>query len=115
MPYRNKFMFSTGIENSYPTIKLPDGTIKRIDEMEKCCHYKNWQKDFELVKDLGISFLRYGPAYYKTHTGPGQYDWSFTDDTFHKMKELQINPIVDLCHFGVPHWIGDFQNPGFPE
>ena len=30
-----KFMFSTGIENSYPTIQLPDGTTKRVDEMEK--------------------------------------------------------------------------------
>ena len=24
-------------------------------------------------------------------------------------------PIVDLCHFGVPDWIGNFQNPDFPE
>jgi beta-glucosidase/6-phospho-beta-glucosidase/beta-galactosidase len=115
MPYRNRFMFATGIENSYPTIQLPDGTTKRIDEMEKCCHYKNWQKDFELARDMGISFLRYGPPYYKTHTGPGQYDWSFTDDTFHRMRELQITPIVDLCHFGVPDWIGNFQNPDFPK
>ncbi len=29
----NKFMFATGIENSYPTIKLPDGTTKRVDEL----------------------------------------------------------------------------------
>jgi len=115
MPYRNRFMFATGIENSYPTIQLPDGTIKRVDEMEKCCHYKNWQKDFELVRDMGISFLRYGPPYYKTHIGPGQYDWCFTDDTFHRMRELQITPIVDLCHFGVPDWIGNFQNPDFPK
>src|SRR5215213_962146 len=115
MPYRNKFMFATGIENSYPTIQLPDGTTKRIDEMEKCCHYKNWQRDFELVRKMGISFLRYGPPYYKTHTGPGQFDWEFTDDTFHKMKELNIIPIVDLCHFGVPDWMGDFQNPDFPQ
>ena len=40
------FMFSTGIENSYPTILLPDGTTKRVDEMEKCGHYKHWQTDF---------------------------------------------------------------------
>ena len=52
MPYRNKFMFATGIENSYPTIQLPDGSTKRIDEMEKCCHYKNWQRDFELVRGM---------------------------------------------------------------
>ena len=24
-------------------------------------------------------------------------------------------PIVDLCHFGVPDWIGNFQNPDFPK
>ena len=113
-PMRNKFMFATGIENSYPNIKLPNGTVKRVDEMAKCCHYKNWQKDFELVNEMGISFLRYGPPYYKTHIGPGQFDWEFTDDTFHKLKELNIIPIVDLCHFGVPDWIGNFQNPDFP-
>ena len=45
-----KFMFSTGIENSYPNIILPDGTRKRVDEMEKCGHYKYWETDFMLVK-----------------------------------------------------------------
>ena len=32
-----------------------------------------------------------------------------------RLKERDIVPIVDLCHFGVPDWIGDFQNPDFPE
>src|SRR5947208_1681539 len=108
------FMFATGIENSYPTIKLPDGKTKRVDEMEKTLHYKNWQKDFELVKFLNIPFLRYGPPYYSTHLGPGKYDWSFSDETFNNLKEMEITPIVDLCHFGVPDWIGDFQNRDWP-
>ena len=111
----NKFVFATGIENSYPNIKLTDGTIKRVDEMEKCGHYEKWQLDFELVTEMGISFLRYGPPYYKTHIGPGKYDWIFTDDTFHRLKELRITPIVDLCHFGLPDWMGNFQNPDFPQ
>ena len=111
----NKFVFATGIENSYPNIKLPDGSSKRVDEMEKCGHYENWQRDFELVNEMGISFLRYGPPYYKTHVAPGKYDWFFTDDTFHRLKELRITPIVDLCHFGLPDWLGDFQNPDFPK
>ncbi len=111
----NKFMFSTGIENSYPTILLPDGRTKRVDELEKTDHYNQWEKDFGLVKQLGIEFLRYGPPYYKTHTGPGQYDWSFADATFSKLKELHITPIVDLLHFGIPDWMGNFQNPQFPH
>jgi beta-glucosidase/6-phospho-beta-glucosidase/beta-galactosidase len=110
----NRFMFSTGIENSYPTILLPDGSTKRVDEMEKTGHYEKWQQDFLLVKELGIEFLRFGPPYYKTHLGPGLYDWSFSDETFNRLKELQITPIVDLCHFGLPDWLGNFQNPEFP-
>ncbi len=34
MHSKHSFMFATGIENSYLTIRLPDGTIKRVDEME---------------------------------------------------------------------------------
>ncbi|MGI8636657.1 MAG: family 1 glycosylhydrolase, partial [Segetibacter sp.] len=110
----DQFIFATGIENSYPTIALPDGSNKRVDELEKTNHYKLWETDFELLSPLGISHLRYGPPYYKTHLGPGKYDWEFADNTFKKLQELNITVIVDLCHFGVPDWIGNFQNPDFP-
>ena len=105
-------MFATGIENSVPVV----GQAKRrVDELEKCGHYKYWQKDFDLVKELGIQFLRYGPPIYKTFLGSGKYDWAFADLTFEYLKKQEILPITDLCHFGVPDWIGDFQNPDFPE
>jgi beta-glucosidase/6-phospho-beta-glucosidase/beta-galactosidase len=107
-------MFATGIENSYPTIQLPNGYIKRVDEMEKCCHYKRWKEDFELVRDIGCLFLRHGPPYYKTHLGPGKYDWDFADETLLTLRAMGITPIVDLCHFGVPDWIGSFQNTEWP-
>ena len=111
----NKFIFATGIENSYPTICLPNGQTKRVDEMEKTGHYIHWRKDFELVKELGIKFLRYGPPYFSVHQGPNKYDWSFVDETFNALKEMEITPIVDLCHFGVPDWLGNFQNPDWPK
>ena len=113
-PGSHRFMFATGIENSYPTIQLPDGTTKRVDEMAKSGHYERWREDFALVGDLGVAYLRYGPPYYRTHIGPGRYDWSFTDETFAELRRLDIVPIVDLCHFGVPDWLGDFQNPDWP-
>ena len=108
-------MFATGIENSYPVIALPSGAEKRVDEMEKCGHYERWREDFRLVKDLGIEYLRYGAPYYRTHAGAGRHDWSFADETFNDLKGLDITPITDLCHFGVPDWIGNFQNPDFPR
>jgi beta-glucosidase/6-phospho-beta-glucosidase/beta-galactosidase len=108
-------MFATGIENSYPTIVLPDGTTHRVDQMAKTGHYKYWKEDFSLVKELGVEFLRYGPPLYSAFTAPGQYNWSFTDETFAEMKTKGIIPIVDLCHFGLPDWLGNFQNPDFPR
>jgi beta-glucosidase/6-phospho-beta-glucosidase/beta-galactosidase len=107
------FMFATGIENSYPTI-LVDGQTRRVDEMERCNHYRRWRDDFMLTRELGIEYLRYGPPYYRVHTGPDRYDWSFPDETFNTLHEMQIAPIADLCHFGVPDWIGSFQNRDWP-
>lgn len=110
----HQFLFATGIENSYPTISLPDGRTQRVDEMERTRHYEHWREDFELVKSLGIQYLRYGPPYYRTHLAPGRYDWSFADEKFAALREMGIAPIADLCHFGVPDWIGGFQNPDWP-
>jgi beta-glucosidase len=106
------FMFATGIENSYPTIQ--QGRV-RIDEMEACGHYQHWRTDFELVASLGIHFLRYGPPLHRTFCGPEHFDWSFADETFGELRRRDLVPIVDLCHFGVPDWIGNFQNPDFPQ
>jgi beta-glucosidase/6-phospho-beta-glucosidase/beta-galactosidase len=111
---RGQFMFATGIECSYPTIHGRGGELIRMDELEKCFHYQRWGDDLRLVRDLGIRYLRYGPPYYRVHRGPGSYDWSFTDAVFAEMRVLGIEPIVDLCHFGVPDWIENFQNPEWP-
>ena len=109
------FFFATGIENSYPVIAGPDGKPLRRDQMAECGHYERWREDFALVKELGLRYLRYGTPYYRTHLGPGRFDWSFTDETFNEMRRLGIVPIADLCHFGLPDWLGNFQNPDFPR
>ncbi len=105
-------MFATGIENSIPTIR--NGRV-RVDQMESCFHYERWREDFNLTQQLGIHFLRYGPPIHRTFLAPGRYDWEFADLTFAELRRLDITPIVDLCHFGVPDWIGNFQNPDFPR
>src|SRR5215216_3907737 len=91
-----RFLFCTGIENSYPTIKGRDGTDTRIDQMEKCGHYELWQEDFGLVRELGLEYLRYGPPFYSVHLGPGRYDWSFTDEAYNELNRVGITPITDL-------------------
>jgi hypothetical protein len=107
----NGFIFATGIENSIPTIE--NGRV-RMDEMEKCGHYRYWRTDFDLVEQLGIRALRYGAPLHLAWPGPGKYDWSFADETFRDLRRRNIVAMADLCHFGVPDWIGNFQNPDFP-
>lgn len=104
-------IFATGIENSYPTIA---GGV-RVDEMEKTGHYQRWREDLALVHELGIRFLRWGPAIHRTFLGPGRYDWAWTDEVLAEMNRLGITPIMDLCHFGLPDWLGNFQNTDFPS
>jgi beta-glucosidase len=106
----NPFFFTTGIENSYPTLR----SGARIDQMAKCGHYDRWEEDFALVREMGLDALRYGPAYYRTHTGPGRFDWESCDAQMARLRELGIEVIADLCHFGVPSWLGGFQDPAFP-
>ena len=105
------FMFATGVENSTP--KIAGG--KRVDEFASCKHYERWRDDFDCVQDQGLRFLRYGPHLYTTFLGQGRYDWSFADETLSELRRRGISVIADLCHFGVPDWIGDFQNSDFPE
>jgi beta-glucosidase/6-phospho-beta-glucosidase/beta-galactosidase len=108
-------MFATGIENSYPVIAGPDGRRIRVDEMDKCGHYARWRDDLSLVHDMNIHFLRWGPPIYTTFRGPGRYDWEWADEVLAEMARLEIEPILDLCHFGLPDWLENFQNPDFPR
>ena len=111
-----RFLFATGIEGSNPVVADGRGGQLRQDEYESCGHYTRWREDLDLVKGLGVGHLRWGPPIHRTWTGAGRYDWSFCDDVLARMSELGIEPILDLCHFGMPDWLGNsFQNPDFPR
>ena len=107
-----EFMFATGIECSYPTI---ENGRWRIDQLKETGHYENWRRDLELVREVGLRFLRYGPPLHLIFQAPDRYDWTFTDRVCEAMRELEIVPIMDLCHFGVPDWLENFQNPELPQ
>jgi beta-glucosidase/6-phospho-beta-glucosidase/beta-galactosidase len=107
----NNFMFATGIECSYPTI---DHGKTRRDMLAECDHYNRYQEDLGLVKEMGLKVLRYGLPYYSIQKSAGKYDWEFADLAMAEMQRLGITPILDLMHFGVPDWLGNFQNPELP-
>src|SRR4051812_42460530 len=109
-----EFGFATGIECSNPTIAGPNGDRIRRDMLDECGHYERWREDLQLVQEMNIPFLRYGLPNHRIHLGPDRYDWSFADEALAEIQRLGIIPILDLLHFGVPDWIGGFQNPELP-
>jgi beta-glucosidase/6-phospho-beta-glucosidase/beta-galactosidase len=102
------FIFATGIECSYPTVE--HGRWRR-DEMDSMSHYALWQRDFELARRIGVTHLRYGPPLHLLYAAPGSYRWELIDEPMADLEAHGPEPIVDLCHFGLPQWLGDFQNP----
>lgn len=105
-----RFMFAVGIECSCPRI---EGNV-RVDQLRDTGHYELWKTDLRLVRELGLRYLRYGPPIYKICAQQGHYDWAELDPVMNEMRRLGIVPIIDLCHFGLPDWMGDFQNPNWP-
>lgn len=106
-----KFMFAVGLECSCPTI----AGNERVDQLRDTGHYEYWRTDLKLVRELGLRYFRYGPPIYRIFRGKNDYDWTFLDPVMQEMRRLGIVPIVDLLHFGLPDWLGDFQNPQWPE
>lgn len=108
----NCFIFATGIECSYPT--LEQGRWRR-DQMEATGHYARWQEDFELARQVGVSHLRYGPPLHLILRGPNRFEWDHIDEAMAELQEFGPEPIIDLCHFGLPDWLEGFQNPEMVE
>ncbi len=108
---RSGFLFATGIECSYPTL---EGGRWRVDQMEMAGHYANWRTDLELTRQPGPRYLRYGPPLHLLYRAEKRYDWAWLDEVMAEMQRLGLVPIVDLCHFGVPDWLENIQNPRVP-
>ena len=108
------FAFATGIECSNPVITGKDGSDVRRDELAECFHYQHFKEDFYLTKELGLRLLRYGLPYHLVNPARDRYDWSFADEAMSEIYRLGLTPVLDLLHFGVPDWLGNFQNPELP-
>jgi beta-glucosidase/6-phospho-beta-glucosidase/beta-galactosidase len=104
------FLFASGIDTSCPTD--PAGT--RLDQMDHSGHYALWEEDFDCARRLGVTALRFGPAYYRTHVGPGRFDWESCEAPMVWLRDSGIETIAELCSFGTPSWLGGFQDPAFP-
>ena len=104
------FLWGTGIESS--TIPHLD-----VDQFEWTRHNGVWREDLRLVAgELGLRHLRYAIPWQYVEPQPGRFDWSIADERLAFCRELGIEPMLDVMHFGTPRWLGQaVGDPRFPE
>lgn len=109
------FFWATGIEDTF--ITAPHAKTGRLlDEYELTDHYRRWAEDLALMARLGVSCARYGVPWHRVQPEPDVWDFSFVGAALERMLELKIDPIVDLVHYGLPHWLDRaFLNDDYPK
>lgn len=88
-----------------------------MDQLELTQHDRFYASDLLLARDsAGCRTIRYGIRWHIVNPRPGVFDWSSLDGPMELMRELGMEPIVDLFHFGTPTWLErGVLNPAFPD
>lgn len=101
--------FLTGFESTY--MPLHDADVLQLTR-----HDERWYDDLQLVRDTGITRLRYPIPWHRIEAVRGHYDWTWIDKVLLGIRELGLTPIADpLHHTSFPSWLtAGFANPDFP-
>ena len=109
------FFWATGIEDTFIPHARPG--LRALDEYELTQHYEMWKRDFDLVAETGVKFLRWGFPWYRVQPAPDHWDWEWIDQALDYLVNVKgIIPILDLMHYGTPLWLeNSFINASYPQ
>jgi beta-glucosidase/6-phospho-beta-glucosidase/beta-galactosidase len=98
-----RFRFAVGIEDTF----VPQVALGRraLDEYELTQHYHYWHDDLRLARESGATTIRYGIPWYRIEPERGRFVWDWLDRVVDRLEELELEPIVDLMHYGTPLWL----------
>ena len=101
------FAIACGEEGSDPLV-LHEGRVVRVDQYRASGHLERLDADLADVAGLGVKVWRYGVPWRLTEPEPGVYDWTLWDRALEACRRHGLNPVIDLCHFGLPDHHGGF-------
>lgn len=81
---------------------------KRLDLLAATKHDEYCQRDYRLIKEVGIKTVREGLAWSMIDKGHGQYDFSRFEKMMEIGKQEKIQQIWDLNHFDYPEFLDPF-------
>ena len=108
------FAFALGEESSDP-ISIRGGEVVRVDELAASGHLACQDVDLSDVASLGVRVFRYGMPWRNAEPSPGVYDWAEWDAALDACQRHGVEPIVDLCHFGLPDHLNGFCDPAWVD
>jgi beta-glucosidase len=109
VPRDDTWRWMTGFEcTAFPQVGM--------DELALTQHDRFWGSDLLLAARAGCTTIRYGIRWHVVNPAPREWDWTSVDGPLQLMRDLGIEPIVDLFHFGVPAWLDEgVMTPIFPD
>jgi beta-glucosidase/6-phospho-beta-glucosidase/beta-galactosidase len=108
------FAVACGEEASDPVVSY-EGADVRVDELARSEHLAHQDDDLASVAALGVRWWRYGMPWRWTEPEPGTFDWSWWDRALAAAERHGLEPIVDLCHFGLPDHYPGFCDPSWVD
>lgn len=106
--------FSVGFEDTF--IPQAGPGMRPLDEYALTGHYEHWSHDLGLAAALGVDQVRWGIPWYRINTAPHAFRFDWLDQVVDRFCALNLEPIVDLMHYGTPTWLeGGFANPDYPS
>lgn len=107
-------VFGAGIEDTFiPEEKLGQ---RKLDLYELTQHYLFWKDDLGTLVDAGAKYVRWGIPWYLVEPEEDRFDFSWVDEVAAYAKEIGLEIIVDLLHYGTPLWMeNSFLNARYPE
>ena len=108
------FAIACGEEGSDPLVRYEEQLV-RVDEFAASKHFDRQDEDLADVARLGIRVWRYGMPWRLTERSPGQYDWTLWDRALSACARHGLQPVIDLCHFGLPDHYRGFCDPSWVD
>jgi hypothetical protein len=92
--------------------KRRDG--KRLDLIASTRHDELARRDYERLREVGMSAARDGIRWHLVEATPGRYDWSSVVPMLEAARDTRTDVVWDLLHFGWPDHVDVFA-PDFKE
>lgn len=107
------FIWATGLEGT--TVVDTSRGHRPLEQYELTQVYSQWRLYIEYMASTGVTAVRWAVPWYRVEPAPGQFDWAWTDQVMNYLRDKNLDPIIDLTHYGSPAWLPEsFADAAYP-